>query len=177
MAQLIMRWKNDGVAAEKPVLPEGLTLKTLPELENGVGAWLDIVRFMEQEERPAEDVSYYEKHMTSYPCYDDNMCYFVLSDGLPVATITVICDHATKAGYIHMVACKPECRGKGIGHLLNKVAVYALKKEGMETAHLTTDDWRLAAIKTYLKADFVPDTESKPDFKERWQKIMKAFEK
>ncbi|MBQ6947399.1 MAG: GNAT family N-acetyltransferase [Clostridia bacterium] len=175
MAQLIMRWTNDGAAARAPVMPEGMTLATLPELEDGVYHWLDIVRFMEQEEQAIGDRAFYDKVMTARPGYDDKMCYFVLLEGAPVATITVICDYTTKAGYIHMVACKPACRGKGIGHLLNSIAVYALKKEGMETARLTTDDWRLAAIKTYLKAGFVPDTESKPDFKERWEKIMKAF--
>ena len=74
-----------------------------------------------------------------------------------------------------MVACKPEFRGRRLGHLLNDIALYTLKKEGMETAHLTTDDWRIPAIKTYLKAGFTPDLESEPDFRERWDKIHSAI--
>ena len=69
-----------------------------------------------------------------------------------------------------MVACREDSRGKGYGTLLNKVAEYSLKKEGMQTAFLTTDDWRIPAIKNYLRAGFIPDL-STDDFKERWEKI------
>ena len=71
-----------------------------------------------------------------------------------------------------MVACKPHFRGKGLGTLLSRLAAYVLLREGMQTAYLTTDDWRVPAIKTYLRAGFVPDTESQPDFFERWKKIL-----
>ena len=71
-----------------------------------------------------------------------------------------------------MVACKPDFRGMGIGHILNNIAVNVLKTKGMKTAYLTTDDWRLPAIKTYLKAGFTPDLTTEPDFKERWNKIF-----
>jgi mycothiol synthase len=69
-----------------------------------------------------------------------------------------------------MVACREDSRGKGYGTLLNKVAEYSLKKEGMQTAFLTTDDWRIPAIKSYICAGFIPDL-STEDFKARWEKI------
>ena len=69
-----------------------------------------------------------------------------------------------------MVACRPESRGRGIGTLLNDIAVNVLKNEGMETAYLTTDDFRIPAIKSYLRCGFAPDL-STDDFKERWAKI------
>lgn len=72
--------------------------------------------------------------------------------------------------FLNMVACKESVRGKGYGILLGKWAVVALKKEGMETAYLTTDDWRIPAIKSYLSVGFEPDI-STEDFRERWDKI------
>ncbi len=54
--------------------------------------------------------------------------------------------------------------------MLNKVAVETLKNEGMETAYLTTDDWRIPAIKSYLRIGFEPDV-STEDFAMRWEKI------
>lgn len=177
MAQLIMNWVNDGSEYQMPPLPEGMSVKTLPEIDNGVKEWLDIIRFMWQKENNDLDEEFYQKLMTDFDKnYDDNMCYFLLVDGAPAATITVICDYEKGNGYIHMVACKPNFRGKGIGHILNNIALNALKKAGMKTAFLTTDDWRLAAIKTYLKVGFTPDLESEPDFKERWEKIYKALD-
>ena len=73
-----------------------------------------------------------------------------------------------------MVACREESRGKGYGVLLSRWALITLKKEGMETAYLTTDDWRIPAIKSYLGIGFVPDTSTK-DVAERWDKIKKQI--
>ena len=73
-----------------------------------------------------------------------------------------------------MVACKESARGKGYGTLLNNVALNVLKAEKMQTAYLTTDDWRIPAIKSYLRAEFMPDL-SNDDFKERWKKIYEII--
>lgn len=174
MAQLIMRWKNDKTPAKPLVFPQGVTLKTMPKLENGVAHWLEIVKFMWQEPKDLSE-DYYHRAMTDRPCYREEQCHFLLVDGEPAATITVICDYSTKEGYIHMVSAKPQFRGRGLGHLLNDVATMVLKREEMETAYLTTDDWRIPAIKSYLKAGFYPDLETEPDFKERWEKIYREI--
>lgn len=174
MAQLIMRWKHDGTPAKPVRLPEGVEVKTLPELENGRAAWLDIVQHMWQNPVTLQE-DYFDKVMLSRPCFREELCHILTVDGIPAATITVICDPETRAGLIHMVSCKPEFRGRGLGHLLNDIASAALKREAMETAHLTTDDWRIPAIKTYLKAGFYPDLEKEADFKERWEKIYQEI--
>ena len=171
MEQLVMRWHDDGAEKQMPVLPEGVEWKTFPALPDALQTWLEIVRYMDRDVKPAADKEFYEKVMVAYPHYREDMCNFLTVDGAPAATVTVICDEAAKEGYIHMVSCKPEFRGRGLGHLLNAIAVYTLKKAGMKTAWLTTDDWRIPAIRTYLKAGFAPDLESQPDFKERWHKI------
>lgn len=74
-----------------------------------------------------------------------------------------------------MVAAKPEARGRGIGNLMSLYAVRVLREQGMQTAYLTTDDFRIPAIKTYLKSGFTPDT-STSDFEERWRKILASIE-
>ena len=45
----------------------------------------------------------------------------------------------------------------------------------MQTAYLTTDDWRIPAIKSYLRIGFTPDI-STEDFKARWDEIFKIIE-
>ena len=104
------------------------------------------------------------------------MCYIFSVDGVPAATVTVVCDPSAKEGCIHMVACKPGFRGRGLGHLMIRMAVRVLMEQGMETAWPVTDDWRIPAIKTYLKAGFVPDLESEPDYRERWNNILSAID-
>lgn len=171
MKQLILNWRNDGIAPQQPCFPEGVELKTFPQLQNGEKAWLDIVRYMYPGEQEITEKGFYDRVMIARPYYDEKMCYFLMVNGEPAATITVICDYGAKNGYIHMVSCKPQFRGKGLGTLMNVIAVDVLKTAGMQTAYLTTDDWRIPAIKSYLKAGFLPDLESEPDYKERWNKI------
>ncbi len=178
MEQLIMHWKNDGVPARPMALPEGVAVRRFPQLAGPTYAWLDIVRFMEQGAPAdiAEDAGFYREVMECRPHYNPFLCFFLLVKGVPAATVTVICDPDKREGYVHMVACKPEYRGRGLGHLLASLAVETLKKEGTQTAYLTTDDWRLAAIKTYLAAGFTPDLDSQPDFRERWKAILSVLD-
>ena len=175
MAQLKMYWKNDGTESPCLRFPTGITINTLPEIPNGLGIWQDVIRYMSKNYDVDTGGDYYECAMLRKPNYNENMCYIFSVDGEAAATITVICDDVTKQGCVHMVACKPEFRGRGLGHLMLKKAVAVLKQKGMETAYLTTDDWRIAAIKTYLKAGFVPDLDSEVDFQERWNRIFSAI--
>ena len=132
-------------------------------------AWLEIVQYGLTNGK--KDEKFYHATMTIHSAYQEDKCFFVLENGIPVATLTVICDYTKSEGYIHMVACHEAARGKGYGTLLNQIAVAVLKKEGMSTAYLTTDDWRIPAIKSYLRAGFIPDL-STDDFQNRWASIL-----
>lgn len=165
--QLIMNWENDGTIKELQV-GEDFKIVNLNQLDGAVNFWLDIVQDISG---GVKDYEYYKLAMFSYPTYDANYCFFVQYKGVPVATITLILDYEKLHGYVHMVACKKEYRGLNIGNLLARIAEYNLKKAGMKTAHLTTDDWRLPAIKTYLNVGFKPDV-SDDEYKMRWEKVM-----
>lgn len=177
MKQLVMHWLNDGQDPVMESLPEKMTISNFASQPDALTSWLDIIRFMWKEEKTEIDASYYQRFMLDRSDYDDRLCFFFSIDNVPVATLTIICNHDTKEGRIHMVGCKPECRGHGVGTIMAKFAVYILKKEGMQRAALVTDDWRIPAIKTYLKTGFVPDMESEPDYYERWNKVLDHFKK
>ena len=173
MNQLIMRWANDGAEAEF-TLPEGAELLTVNQLDDGVKIWSDIVCHMEKEgitEYPDGYMQFYKKVMLDMKNYSEDLCFILSLYGSPAATFTVICDEESGEGYVHMVAAKPEFRGCGLGSLMRRIAVSVLKKEGMRSAYLTTDDWRIPAIKGYLKAGFYPDLDSSEDYPSRWEKI------
>ena len=164
--QLVMRWTDDGAEAVEVALPDGWQVKRLPELEDGVEHWLDIVQYGLSGKR--EDAAYYRSTMLEHPGYRESDCLFVLVNGVPAGTVTVI-DEGGK-GYIHMVACRKDYRGRGVGTLMNRLAVGELKRRGLKTATLTTDDWRVPAIRGYLRSGFVPD-ENTEDFRERWAAV------
>ncbi len=174
MQQLIMRWKNDGKLVPDLQIPENCRITNFTELDNAVDKWLDIIQYGLSNGR--KDEAAYISMMLSQANYEENKCFFILEKEKAVATLTVICDYDKKEGHIHMVACKEAARGKGYGTLLNNMALHTLKTEGMQTAYLTTDDWRIPAIKSYLRAGFEPDT-STEDFKERWNKIFEEIGK
>lgn len=170
MSQLKMYWVNDGKEAVYPELPEGVSVVTLPELEDGIEKWLDIVQYG-LTENGRGDYSLFERAMLANKGYDKNKCFFIVYEGKAVATVDVLCEDDTKHGIINMVACMPECRGKGFGTLLGRLAVYSLKQSGMVTAHLVTDDFRAAAIRSYLKVGFVPGS-FEEDYRQRWLAIL-----
>ncbi len=172
MSQLIMKWKNNGKEAHLPTAPENCRIARFTELEGAIDKWLDIVKYGLSDGK--QDEKYYHDVMTALPKYREDKCFFILEGDEAVATVTVICDYENREGYIHMVACKEGFRGKGYGTLLNQIAEYTLKKEGMENAELTTDDWRIPAIKSYLRIGFEPVTKGE-DFNERWEKIFEII--
>lgn len=102
--------------------------------------------------------------------------FFITHEGRPVASTCAWTSDKVSPdiGLVHMVAAQPEHRGKGLGHLLNAIVLKRLKELGHQKAYLLTDDWRLAAIKSYLVADFRPlnTHESHP---ERWDKIFEEL--
>lgn len=172
--QLKMRWTNDNAESIKPTMPENCEIKCFSEAENALDDWLDTVQYGLSDGRKQKD--YYEALMVNWENYNPDMCYLLYCGGECAATLTVIPNYETMEGYIHMVACNEKFRGRGYGTFLNAWAVWVLKKEKMKTAYLTTDDFRIPAIKSYLRAGFIPEYNAE-DSPERWEKIMAQIKK
>lgn len=106
--------------------------------------------------------------------------YFIEApEGVKVATFTVVPNMwSTGMGYIHMVACKTEYRGLGLGKFMADYSLKKLTEIGKEKIFLLTGDARLPALATYIKAGFLPvnyiDEEGK-DMVDRWQKIVNTL--
>ena len=92
-------------------------------------------------------------------------------DGKTAATITAVIDHEKKLGTVHMVDSFEWARGRGIGSYMMYVVLTRLVSEGMEWIQLTTDDFRIPAIKSYIRQGFVP-VNNDTDMEERWSKIL-----
>ncbi|MBR5680156.1 MAG: GNAT family N-acetyltransferase [Clostridia bacterium] len=96
------------------------------------------------------------------------------SDGTPVATITGYV-REDGVGDIHMVACREDARGHGIGEYMLSHAMRKLKADLPGDGHrveLTTDDWRIPAIVGYLRGGFHPVEYDEGMF-DRWTKICR----
>jgi len=171
MEQLKMRWKRQEV---KPVhLPDGFTVRNFTGTDADIDSWLTIT----QNGLLSQDATHenYITAMVDHPDLDINYIFIIENEGAGVATVTPIV-HANKRGYVHMVACKPAYRGLGIGNALISIALRFLVEADCENVDLTTDDFRLPAIKSYITAGFLPvlyaDT---AEMETRWTKVMKVL--
>ena len=158
----------------EPKLPEGFSLRVADDDSlSDRQAWLYICK----NGLLSEDASInaYESTLIKHVGYKKGDTFFVVNNSTnkAVATITLICIKPGE-GYVHMVAALPETRGIGIGNFLSAFAVYRLGCVGGTNAWLTTDDFRVPAIKCYLKCGFRPEN-SDYDMEERWVAWLKKY--
>ena len=176
MKQLVMAILKSREMKTNSILPEGYSYKMFKGTEKDIEDWKKIIG---EEPAPKDGVdSCYKLMILDYPDVDlMNDIYFVEDEkGERVATFTTI-THTDGTGYVHMVKSMGFLRGKGLGKKMAHKTVEIFKERNIDTIVLTTDDFRLGAIKTYLDAGYKPvlmeDAES--DVKARWQKILELL--
>lgn len=174
MKQLKML-RPDAPVVQRP-LPEGYRFEAFSDLPEQISDWLAICRhgLLPDDGKSA----WFDETIRNYPDLTpaEDLFFVVDPGGRRVATSASV-KHGNGEGYIHMVAALPDCRGKGIGHAMLSRALTVLASRGCTHTVLTTDDHRLAAIKTYLDAGFRPvlfyDPES--DMRARWDAVIAAL--
>lgn len=151
-------------------LPAGYSLRTSRE---GDGAhWARILREAFADDR--FDEAAFEREMRANPSYRPERIFFVCApDGLPCATASAYRreDYGNDTGYLHYVAVCPAHAGRHLGAAASLAALWQMRAEGLQSAVLQTDDFRLAAIATYRRLGFEPliVNESHP---ERWKAVL-----
>ncbi|MEA4890390.1 MAG: GNAT family N-acetyltransferase [Clostridiaceae bacterium] len=104
--------------------------------------------------------------------YNPANVLFVCHGDKPVGTATAWYrdDLPEGTGYLHMVGLLPEYGGRGLGLSISLAVLHNLKKSGYAKVFLHTDDFRLPAIKQYLRLGFKPVYNSE-GAAERWQAV------
>ena len=77
-------------------------------------------------------------------------------------------------GALDYVVCHPEHQGRRLGLVVCAAVVEHLIDQGYETISLLTDDWRLAAVKTYFNLGFEPVI-TRIDMPDRWLKVRQQL--
>lgn len=77
-------------------------------------------------------------------------------------------------GALDYVVCHPEHQGRRLGLVVCAAAMEYLADAGYATISLLTDDWRLAAIKTYFNLGFEP-VMTRIDMPDRWLKVRQQL--
>ncbi|MSQ43197.1 MAG: GNAT family N-acetyltransferase [Chloroflexi bacterium] len=99
---------------------------------------------------------------------------------IPVASATMwrvaTAGHPAR-GYLHMVGALPDYRGRGLGRAVSLAALMVMASRGDTDAMLETDDFRIAAVRSYLALGFTPvyapDGDRGPDHRHRWSAVLR----
>ena len=170
MQQLKMQLDNYDMM--KPAeLPEGYKFVFYSDYEKDMKSWLEICGPDCGNSTPE---LFAAAILNWTDCHPENDLFFIEDpEGKRVATATAI-SHPDGTGYVHMFWATPACRGKGLGRALMGKTLELLKARGSSPVILTTDDFRLPAIKTYLNNGFRPVIYGGPEdnMEERWAKVL-----
>lgn len=158
------------------VLPDGYKFVLFNGGEKDISDWKGIIS--SEPDSMAGELGIDECYNSSIKNYPDlNLLndVFLLENsvGERVATITTV-TRSDGFGYVHMVKAKKTESGKGLGHALIEHAMSVFIKRKIQKVVLTTDDFRLPAIKTYLDAGFCPVVYGKEDspINKRWDVVL-----
>lgn len=158
--------------AQRP-LPAGWSYARYAGTEEEISDWVAICReglFGEKCNRESF-AKYIERWRDLRP--EEDLFFVLDAEGRRVAT-TAYVTYADGTGYLHCVGSLPQTRGQGVGHAMLSHALEIGEARGMPHTILTTDDFRLAAIKTYLDAGFLPVLYEDPDsdMRARWDHVL-----
>ncbi|MFP3902936.1 MAG: GNAT family N-acetyltransferase [Armatimonadota bacterium] len=152
-------------------LPEGYQLRTFQSGDER--AWENIVADAFDREVPRGQ---FGTRIGAHDAFQPERLFFICHKGEAVATATAwyMEKWGENTGYVHMVGVKPGHRGKRLGYQVSLAVLHRLRDEGFEEAVLTTDDFRLPAIKTYLNLGFEPVLVHENQRK-RWREVFEVL--
>ena len=151
--QLSMRRENlEGLWEQS--LPEGYVLRSYRK--GDAEAWCVIMNESIGEGWTCER---FGEKMLDPPQFDPEGLFFVTWEDKPIATACAWRDspEEREVGQVHMVGVLKAHRGKKLGRILTLRVLHYLKEHGFRSAKLSTDDFRLPAIRIYLDCGFEPE--------------------
>ncbi len=98
--------------------------------------------------------------------------HFLDYNGEHIGTVTAFIRKSNGFGDMHMVGIRTDFRGKGLAKYLSSISLKSLEPYHVPIL-LTTDEWRVAAVKSYLSAGFLP-VEYAEGMVDRWEKVLAA---
>jgi len=172
--QLVMR--IDPLAGLPPVaLPEGYSIRHYRPGDEA--NWDRIIG--ESFDWPVDDRDgVFAKRIASDQAFRPDRVLFVTCGEEAVATASAwhIPQCGPEMGYLHYVGTLPSHTGKGLGLQVSLACLHKMVEEGRECAQLQTDDFRIPAVRTYLKLGFHPLLVHENQ-RERWPNVFRAMGK
>lgn len=171
LPQLYMRFTDfaglPALTAQVGTLPDGISLCTHAPGDEGDWEALIAASFGQ--------AYAFEKIMAGYPQYHPSRIFYLVRDGKKLATTAAFEQRNFPGeGWLHMVGVSPDAQGMGLSKYTVLAALYSFYARGYASVMLSTDDFRLPAIKTYLRLGFVP-FQNHESHAERWAAVLEKL--
>lgn len=162
MMQLKMRRPASCPVPSIPV-PEGFTIRSMRPGEEAAWANCCIGEFGIQEVSPE---MFRARGMDRI---SPERIFFICKDDVPVATATA--RDLDGEPYLHYIAVHPDWRGRKLSKPLIARVLQTHAENGLQGCWLTTDDFRVPAVSTYLSLGYRPLLWT-DDARARWEKLL-----
>jgi mycothiol synthase len=172
MTHIMMRRPHLFNIPEIPPLPEGYILRAFKD-ESNLASLASTLSAAFNEPWSEERV----RHKLT-EASDVKAVYTVTWKGKIVATASSrwLLERFPVSGYVHWVGTHPDHTRRGLSSALMAQLLYDFIDRGYKDAVLETDDFRIPAIRTYLKFGFIPVYElSGEDHRYRWSAIFQVI--
>ena len=149
-------------------LPPGYTLRTFEPGDEA--AWGAI---MTEAFNPYWNADRFRKLLASHFGFRPDRVFFICRGGTPVGSASAFQWPGVPRhrGYIHMVGVRRTDCGRGLGYWLAAACLRRFKEDGFSEAMLQTEDFRLPAIKHYLRLGFRP-TLVEEGHRQKWARVF-----
>lgn len=133
-------------------------------------AWGEI---MSEAFTPYWDANRFLKLIAPHYSFNPRRVVFMCHNGRPVGSASAFLWPGVprERGYVHMLGVKKAHCGKGLGYWLAVACLRRFKTEGMSSAMLQTEDFRIPAIKHYLRLGFRPVL-VREEQRKKWRELI-----
>ncbi|MDD5603489.1 MAG: GNAT family N-acetyltransferase [Eubacteriales bacterium] len=166
--QQLMMVKRDIRQLPPIVLPEGYSVRSYKEGDGK--AWENII--LESFGKKYD----FEEFMLKNKAFMPERVFFLCYGDEVVATASAWHrdEIGTITGSLHMVGILKSHAGHGLGYWISLAALYRMREEGRIRSVLRTDDFRLPAVKTYLRLGYEPILIDESQ-ESRWRDVFAAI--
>ncbi len=158
---------------EEPVLPEGYSYGRF-DPDKDRHAWCECLRGGHLIDGRTDEEAYRDEIINFHDIVPENDIQFLDHNGEHIGTATAWVHKATNVGDMHQVGIRADYRGKGLAKYLSYIVLKTLFDRGVKYISLTTGEGRVAAVKSYLNAGFLP-VEYAEGMQDRWEAVLKTY--
>jgi len=165
--QLSMRLVNDQqISLGEPAVPEGYCLRQFKpgdEIE-----WARLLVLGGFKDWDSHKIREYMKNLERLK----GSAVIENNDRIVAVTFATPIESSPPVGALDFVVTHPSHRNLGLGRAVCSAVANFFLNSDYQSVYLTTDDWRLPAIRIYLALGFKPEF-TRDDMKCRWKMVMK----